>query len=286
VRRFEGMQARATEILEAQRNLSLLDPVAAVVVRQAARLAKSECEVLHDALRESGESEDAGPPLVLWDATLDRRNALFASVTRAGAEVEFRAFWPREAVRWVEGEARRLGHRITSTAAEVLVESVGSDLRRLRRSLEVLSLHVDSGRPIDERSVLEVIPAARSHAPYEIQDALSTRDGARAVRLLREALEEGQEPPLLVGALFAELRRLQLARGVPPGTDARGAAEMVGTSPGRAERLVQNARRFPVAVLRDAVGRLADIDVASKTGRGDPGTALEEWIVALCGSSG
>ncbi|MGH7858390.1 MAG: DNA polymerase III subunit delta [Candidatus Binatia bacterium] len=285
VRRFEASQARASEILETQRNLSLLDPVSVIVVRQAGKLAKAETEVLLAALAAPLAGDDEAPPippLVFWDATLDRRSGLYATIARRGGEVEFRAPRPKEAQTWVRAEASRLGHRLASGADELLVESVGTDLMRLRRSLEVVSLFVGAGGVIDEAAVVQVVPAARSHAMYELQDALSARDGPSAVRLLREALEEGQEPHLLVGVLFAELRRLQLARDVPPGTDPRQAAEQTGSPAWKVPRLQQNARRFPAPALRKAAEKLADLDVALKTGRGQTAVALEDWLVALC----
>jgi len=79
VRSFVG--GGVDEILEAQRNLSLLDPVAVIVVRQAGKLAKSEAEMLANGL----PTVRKGPPIVFWDEQVDRRWALFAQIARAGA---------------------------------------------------------------------------------------------------------------------------------------------------------------------------------------------------------
>ena len=45
MRSFFG-SAKARDVLEARQNLSLLDPVAAIVLRQAAKLAKADAEEL------------------------------------------------------------------------------------------------------------------------------------------------------------------------------------------------------------------------------------------------
>ncbi|MGH7818548.1 MAG: DNA polymerase III subunit delta [Candidatus Binatia bacterium] len=285
VRRFEGSQASAADILEAQRNFSLLDPAAVIVVRSAGKLPKAATEALLGALAEAvrgSETESFLPPLVFWDVTL--RGALFTAVEKSGGAVDFRAFTLREAQPWVVREAARLGHRLAPGVAELLVESVGPDLMKLRRGLEVLSLYVGPGAGIDESAVAEVVPAARSHAMYELQDALSSCDAAKAIGLLRAAMEEGQEPPLLVGVLFAELRRLLRARDVPRGTEPPDLAKELGCPSWKVSRLLESARRFRPERLRSALERLADIDVALKTGRCRADAALEDWVLSLCAS--
>ena len=300
VRRFIGNETRAVDLLEAQRNLSLLDPVAVIVVRQAARLPKAEAEILADALPlepEEAESDGTetgggarreappGPPVVFWDVTLDRKTRLFRAVAAAGGGVDFRALNRPETRRWIEAEARSFGHRLGGGVAELLVEAIGTDQMKLRRALEVLSLAVGEGAAVSPADVATHVPAARAHAGWELQDAVSARDGARAVRLLRDALEEGQEPPLLVGALFAEVRRLLVARELPPKVDGRGAAQKLGVPDWKAQKIVANARRFSLSELRRAAHRLADLDVAVKRGRDAP-ALLEEWLLDLAGGRG
>jgi DNA polymerase III delta subunit len=275
VRSFFG-SAKAREVLEAQQNLSLLDPVAAIVVRQAAKLAKAEAEELAANL----ESIGGGPTIVFWDEKLDKRIKLFDRIARAGAEIEFVAPRGAELRRWIGGEARRLGHSIETGAAAELAELVGADLLGLRSTLERLSIAVGTGVPIGVDAVAEHVASSRSHAIYELQDAISTRAAAKAVGVFRQLLDEGGEPPALVGALVAQIRRLLLAREAPGGN----LPALLGVSPGRVRHVVEAAKRFSSARLRRAIDELADIDVASKTGCGDSAAALEEWLVGFCGT--
>jgi DNA polymerase-3 subunit delta len=278
VRRFRGPEARAADVLELQRNLSLLEPVAVICIRQAASLPKGEQESLEAALG----SSRGGPPIVFDDVAVDRRGKLFAALVASGACVEFPLPGRAGARAFTEAEARRLGVRLSREAAELLVESLGSDRLALRRALEVVALSAAEG-VVDEGQVAELVPEARPHASYELQEALARRDGARAVGLLRRALEEGQEPPALVGALHAEIRRLLLAREIPRGASDSEAAARLGVPVWRAARLRQDARRFDPRELRAAAVRLADLDVAIKTGRSESaGPLLEEWVHRVC----
>lgn len=278
VRKFQARETGATDILEAQRNATLFRPVGAVVVRDAAKLSESDGEALRAALGALA----GGPPLVFWDASFDRRKALFADALKCGAEVEFRTPNRSEARGWVAAAAQRLGHRLASGVAERLVDLVGTDLRTLRSTLEKLSIAVGVAKPIGNEAVLKVVADSRSPALWELQDALSGRRGAPAVRLLRKALDEGEAPELLVGALFAEVRRLLLARELSPPVDPKRDGARIGAQPFKVAALIENSKRFPAAALRSAIVRLSLIDRKLKAGRADPAAALEAWILSVC----
>lgn len=274
VRSFSGGGADAQAIFEVRQNLSLLDPVAVIVVRQAARLGAAAREQLADDLAAAG----AGPPVVFWDETFDRRIRLFGAIAKAGGEVEFTTPKRGELAAWVRAEAQRLGHAIDGPAIEELIDLVGDDLLRLRSTLERVSIGIGAGARIDLEALAEHVASTRLHAIYELQGAVTAREAARAVGVYRRLLDEGEEVPGLVGALFAEIRRLLLAREADGGDLAR----LLEVPPFRAQKIEEASRRFSSAELRRAIDRLADIDVASKTGRGDAQAALERWLIALC----
>ena len=264
----------AEEIIEAQRNLSLLDPVAVVLIRQAAKLPKSEVEALADAV----SLQRKGPTLVFWDEQLDKRYAFYGQIARAGGEIEFVAPRGAQLTTWIRDEAQRVGHRITGDAVARLVELVGGDLLRLASTLEKLSIAVGPRATIGEEAVAEHVASTREHAVWELQDAISAKQPLAAVRVFRRLVDEGGEAPALVGALVAHVRRLLLAR------EAKGTPNpaLLGMPAFRVDKLVAAARRFSPARLRAAIEELADIDVASKTGETEPVAALEEWLTAFC----
>ncbi len=280
VRKLYVGEAGAAAILEAQQNFSLLEVVGAVVVRLASKLGKADCEILgREIARVPG-----GPPIVFWDVSLDKRIALFGDIARSGGEVEFDAFNRGDARDWAKGEAERLGHRLGAAAAGLVVELVGTDLLALRSALEKLSVAVGAGKAIDEAAVTRRVASARDHALWELQDAITVRQTTKAIRVFREIVEEGTEPPLIVGALFSHVRRLLLAREIPKGTPEYAAARELGVRDFKVKDLIAAARSFPPAMLRGAIEVLADIDVGFKTGRIDPIVAMESWLLGLCGT--
>jgi DNA polymerase III subunit delta len=277
VRSFFGAVA-ARDVVEAHQNLSLLEPVGAIVVRQAAKLARADADDLAVHLTSAAQ----GPPVVFWDERLDRRIELFGAIARAGAEVEFGAPRGEALAAWVRSEGERLGHRIGPDAARALVELVGDDLLALRSTLERVSIAIGPKATIDEAAIESHVQSSRLHAIYELQDELSAQRTVRAIAVFRRLVDEGGEAPALVGALVAHVRRLLLAREAPREADL---AALLGVAPGRARHLASDARRFAGDRLRRSIDELAEIDVAAKTGRGDANAALEEWVIGFCAPS-
>ena len=274
VRSFSGGSVDAGTIIEARQNLSLLDPVAVIVVRQAAKFRSHTAEVAA-ALASVKE----GPPVVFWDETVDHKVTLYKQIADAKAEFEFVAPRGPALGGWVRDEAQRLGHKIDSAAVGALVDLVGDDLLGLRSALERVSVAVGPKQPIDADAVEIHVASSRSHAIFELQDQIYAKNFVAAVRVYRQLLDEGEEVPGLVGVVFAALRRLLLAR--------EGGASILlrldFLSPSRAEKIAAQARQFSPATLRRAIDRLADIDVESKTGKGDARAALEEWLLLMTG---
>ncbi len=274
VRTFFGSGVDAGAVFEVRQNLSLLAPVAVILVRQASRIPAAAREDLASGL----ESATEGPPIVFWDEAFDRRIKLFGAVAKAGGEVEFTTPRRGELGTWIRTEAQRLGHSIDSATAEELIDLVGDDLLRIRSTLERVSIGIGAGARIDSDALSEHVASSRLHAIYELQGAVSARQAGRAVHVYRQLLDEGEEVPGLVGALFAEVRRLLLALEAG-GEDL---ARLLEVPAFRAQKIAEAARRFSSRELRGAIDRLADIDVASKTGRGDARAALEGWLIATC----
>ena len=176
--------AKAREVLEAQQNLSLLDPVAAIVIRQRAKLAKAEVEELAENL----DSVGGGPTIVFWDEKLDKRIKLFradrsrwgrdrvrrSQRTRSSRLDRRRSAPPRTSHRTASRRrARRVGRRGPSGLA--LDARTTVDRRRRRRDDR-------RGRRRGTRRFFALTRDLR------VQDAISARAAAKAVGVFRQLL--------------------------------------------------------------------------------------------------
>jgi DNA polymerase-3 subunit delta len=216
---------------------------------------------------------------VLVAKALDQRKRLHAACTKAGATIAFaRVADHRAAATWVGTLARERGHRIASAAVEDLLARTGTDLARIDDELEKLSLHAGPAAAIDASHVGALVSPSRSHAIDELSDRIARGDGAGAIHSLRGLVAAGEAPLRIVAFLAANLRRaLHVTELVAGGLREDEVATRLGMPPWLVGR---NARRGKPQALEQALGTLAELDVALKSSRSDQ-AALETAMLAL-----
>ena len=100
--------------------------------------------------------------------------------------VELQRVNGEDAMAWVQGEASRQGMQIGDAAARELVEAVGTDMLSVASELEKLLLEAGArgAAEITVRDVETMVPSAKQRSLYELTDAISGKEPARALALL------------------------------------------------------------------------------------------------------
>ena len=172
---------------------------------------------------------------------------------------------------WVGRQFAAQGVEADSRTCRLLVELVGETLDELAGEVDKLAAWA-GGDPIGEREV-ELLVAPRGEvAPFGLTHAWGRRDVAGAVEASERLFARAGVPvrdalPRVVGLLTSHVTRVAecqalAAEGVPP----RQAAEQMKKSRFYVEKLYEQASNFTADELRDAIVRLADLDLALKGG--------------------
>ncbi len=212
----------------------------------------------------------------------DQRRRFFARCRELGRRVPVDHPRTGEMTEWADRFAKDRQRRLDADARALLLECVGRDLLLLASELDKLAAAVPEERTIAAADVLRVSAPSREHGTFEMTDAVCARDAAGASRLLAQALDEGAQPIAVIGALAAALKPiLAAAELVARGRRPDEAERAIGLNPYQRRAVQQGMRAYRVGELRRAIVRLADIDVAIKTGTGDARAMLEEWVLRL-----
>src|SRR6478672_1652538 len=105
----------------------------------------------------------------------------------------------------------RYGKKITTPAAQMLVELVGPTMGVLDQELQKLKDFVGERPAIDVADVDELTGRSRGANVFKIMDAVGDGKPAAALKILTELFEEGEAPIAVLGALGSQLRRLAKA---------------------------------------------------------------------------
>jgi DNA polymerase III subunit delta len=172
---------------------------------------------------------------------------------------------------WVARQFSAHGLRVEPAVCRLLVELVGDNLDELAGEVEKLVAWAGA-EPINEREV-ELLVAPRGEvAPFALTDAWGRRDVGGVLEASEHLLARAGVPPRealprIVGVLTSHVTRVAecqalAAEGVP----ARQAAEQMKKSRFYVEKLYEQASNFTADELRDAIVRLAELDLALKGG--------------------
>src|SRR5437868_4683847 len=148
----------------------------------------------------------------------DKRRSFYKTLAKV-AEIEVfdeldtsRGGWEENAAEIVRSEAKKRGLRFEDEALELFVLSTGGDSRVIGNELDKLTLY-GSGEAITPDQVRELVPVSRASVIFELGNALGQHDITRALRLVRDLLDQGETAiGILLATLLPTIRNLLLAK--------------------------------------------------------------------------
>lgn len=257
---------------------SLFSTIRCVVVRGLEDLPDETYDGLLDYA--ASPAEDVG--LVLVHAGGQKGSGLLAKLRKLAPvnEVKSVALKPSEYPRWVAAEARSHGARMAEDAAELLVQSVGQDLRALAGASHQLANDF-AGQPLTADVVKRYFGGRAEVKGFAVADAAIYGRTARALEELRWALDNGTAPVLVTSAFASGLRGLAKYKSAPRGLREGDLAKEVGVPPWKLRTLREQARGWDDAGLVRAIQAVAQADADVKGAASDSSYALERMVISV-----
>jgi DNA polymerase-3 subunit delta len=148
----------------------------------------------------------------------DKRRSFYKTLTKL-AEIEVfdepdlnRSDWEENAAEIVRREAKKHGLTFEEEALELFVLSTGGESRAVANELEKLDLYAAEGE-VTAAQVRELVPVSRTAIIFELGSALARRDVTRALKLVRDLLDQGETAiGILLATLLPTIRNLLLAK--------------------------------------------------------------------------
>lgn len=297
---LDGQKLTLRELAEACEAVPFLAEKRLVIVRRLAtrfepRRRETEAE-RDDSERETARRAEAqqfcgylrsvpvSTELILLEpAPLQSSNPFIKAVTAIGGEVIGpKALRDAELEDWIAERVRLRGGRISAGAvAQLAVFVGGGNLRVLDNELEKLVVHA-GGQLITEGDVSALVSAAREVSVFAMVDAIGLRDARTALRLLHSLLAEGEPAARLLVMIVRQFRLiLEISEMQSKGCSRQDIISELRLPPFVFSRMLNQVNRFSMRQLEAVYRRLVEADVAVKTGRVDPITALDLLVVEL-----
>lgn len=212
---------------------------------------------------------------------IDKRKK-FGKKLLAGAAYEFQPLQAKELPSWIRDYLASIDTEIDQLAMRQLVELVASDLRTLTNELNKLAAAALPSRRITNELVDQLVTRSREHMNWDLTDSIVSRDRRKALRVLRNFLDDGVEPVLLTGVIAGTFRRMALAKEML----VRGASSGDIFSEVRVPAFKQRdylamLNRIDSHKMSQIIQRIAETDLAIKTSKATPRMQMEMLVCEL-----
>jgi DNA polymerase III subunit delta len=252
-----------------------------------------------------------GITLLISATEVDKRRSFYKTlVKRAELQVfdrldSARAGWEEEATEIVRQHAKKRKLQFDDDALDLFVLLTGGDTRQIENELEKIDTFLGGDRSVRVELVRELVPVSRAGVIFELSNALSARDLALGLMLVRRLLEQGESAVgILLVAILPTIRNLLLAKDLMEQHGIRRAHSpfqfiaAMNRLPGKAtEHLprkkdgsinayslavaAQHAHRFAATELIEAMRACLDANVKLVTTQLDHELILTEVVVKL-----
>ncbi|MGA3176163.1 MAG: DNA polymerase III subunit delta [Candidatus Acidiferrum sp.] len=292
VSRFSAQRGETQAAIDQAQTLPMLSPQQVVFLEEAEALEKlgeKNREETIEAIDEYLKNPAPFTVLVLEASGLDQRMKLAKLLAGKALVVDVGASEDDEqriaaAVGLAKALAKEQGIEFETDAAEDLAEFVSGDLMRLKTELDKLGTYAGERKRVRREDVAALVISEKTTTIWAVADLLATRQPKKALEFLERLLREGEEPPMMVGAMAWMYRKLIEASELRGATNGWQAARALGMRPEQAEIALQSARKTSRERLLDGLKALQKADDRLKSG-GDERVVLEFLVWRLSGGA-
>jgi hypothetical protein len=127
--------------------------------------------------------------------------------------------------------------------------------------------------------------SSKAFTVFELARFLCVRDLPNALKSLDTLFRNGEDTPMMIGALSRHFRQLWRVREMIDRKAAKpDIAREAGINPYFLDDMITQARNFARKDLRNIFNELYRCDLASKTGGGQPYTLMHGLVTGICSS--
>ena len=277
---FDAQSSNVSNWLGSIKTLPFLGGTKLVIVRN-----------LHDAIPKDEDAQSlidycsnpiTGACLVITADKVDRKRKIYKALTKVKGAVACEAPKENVLVTWIRDKAKGQGYAMNTNAARALVNRVGAHPGVLVQELNKTLTYVGKNKEVSEKDVQEVVGETRLETIFSLTDALKNKNPHKALQLLNNQLDHGEEPIKIMGMIAWQFRVIwevknYQQRNIP----SNQIAKAMGANPFVVEKALQHTKNFSNQQLRRAYLQLTQADRSLKSTSQDPVFVMQTLILGL-----
>lgn len=142
--------------------------------------------------------------------TLDGRGKFSKLIKKKGEVFLSKKIYDNQLPAWVSTYLQANGFQIKPKALNLLIDHIGNDLSRIVNEIEKLSLNLNKEKNITEDDIEKYIGISKEYNIFELQNAYSKKDQAKAIRIVQyfEANPKAVPIQLILPSLYSYFSKI------------------------------------------------------------------------------
>ena len=217
---------------------------------------------------------------------------------KRGKSQEFQLLDGERLKNWIKKELENYGAKIEPRALELLISYVGNNLWQMSNEIKKL-VNYKSNKRVDEAiassppfanaRIIEVKDIELLVKPkiepeiFKTIDAIASRNKKQALELIHKHLEKGDNPLYLLSMINFQFRNLLTIRDlIEKNKSPYALSKEAKLHPYVIKKSYSQAQKFKIDELKKIYQKIFQVDLAIKTGKVEPETALDIFIAEIC----
>jgi DNA polymerase-3 subunit delta len=257
-----GKEASIDEIVGNAKRYPMMAERQVVIVKEAQELSRTIEQLVDYA-------ENPQPTTVLVVCykykKLDKRKKLYKSVSKHGVLFESKKLYENKVSEWLRKVLHGKGFSISHKAAIVLVEYLGTDLSRISKELDKLTLVLPKESQITPADIEEHIGISKDYNNFELKKAIGERNVLKATRIVNYFAQNPKDNPfvLTVSLLHNFFSQLLQYHGLNDHSP-KNVASALRVNPYFVGEYQIAAKNYPMKKVSSIISHLREMDLKGK----------------------
>jgi len=280
---YFGDELKADDLLAACQSISLFQSEKLIIVKNADAISAKSWLPLKSIIETPPESTT----LVFAGESIDLRKKHSQWLTKAGKDVAVVKCEPikeKEIFSWAKTLAQRHGKKVHAAGINLLLELSGTSLYELNQTLEKAAIYAGKSATISPEHIEAVSVRTKLEIIFGFTDAVLGRERARALELVGNLYEQGEEPIAIVGLLGRQYRwMLEIATRQANRESFELVTKSLGLYSRTSRTLWNGAKQRGSEAIRCGMQMITEADYKLKSSAVPPRLVLDQLTVRLVG---
>ena len=211
-----------------------------------------------------------------------RSDPLFKFLKKYAKSQEFKLLGGENLKNWVKKEIEKYKVKINPIALEKLTDYVGDDLWQMANEIRKL-VSYKKNKKVEAKDIELLVKPKIEPEIFKTIDAIASKNKKQALELIHKHLEKGDNPLYLLSMINFQFRNLFTIRDlIEKNKSPYALSKEAKLHPYVIKKSYSQAQKFKIDELKKIYQKIFQVDLAIKTGKVEPETALDIFIAEIC----